>query len=149
MARTVPGSTDAHALRMIAAGRIQYDPETGVILVDGQPRGVSDKTTGYNRVWCAGVYMPAHRVGWLCANGPIPPGLVINHRDGNRRNNRLDNLEAVTHQQNMAHAHRSPNYRGTIPGELREVRIPEPKRDVADDDIGALMWQRPRPNWRD
>ncbi len=37
-------------------------------------------------------------------SGPIPPGLVINHKDGNRYNNSPQNLELVTHAENIAHA---------------------------------------------
>lgn len=32
------------------------------------------------------------------------PGLEVNHIDGNRDNNRADNLEMCTHQRNMEHA---------------------------------------------
>lgn len=32
------------------------------------------------------------------------PGLEVNHIDGNRDNNRADNLEMYTHQRNMEHA---------------------------------------------
>lgn len=128
------GRTDAHALRMIAAGRIVADPTSGVILVDGRPNGTTDKASGYNRTHCAGVYMQAHRVMWLFVHGSIPPGHVINHRDGNRRNNRIENLEAVTHKQNALHRHRSPNYTGDYPDalapDLSDVRDVPPADDV-------------------
>jgi len=117
MTRTQPGSTDAHALRLIHTGRIVADPTTGVILVDGTPRGYTS-SSGYTRIVAAGVYLQSHRVVWLYCHGPIPPGHVINHRDGNRRNNRIANLEAVTPRQNALHARRSPNYRGTYPDQL-------------------------------
>ena len=45
-----------------------------------------------------------HRFIWECLVGPIPEGLVINHKDGNKMNNCLDNLECVTHQRNCVHA---------------------------------------------
>lgn len=42
-----------------------------------------------------------HRAVWEAFNGPIPEGYDIDHIDGNPKNNRLDNLEAVTHQENI------------------------------------------------
>jgi len=45
-----------------------------------------------------------HRVMWESFIGPIQDRLEINHKDLNRSNNRLDNLELVTHQQNIQHA---------------------------------------------
>lgn len=48
-----------------------------------------------------------HRLVWESFNGPIPPGLEVNHKDGNKRNNRLDNLEVGTKRQNFEHAVRN------------------------------------------
>lgn len=45
----------------------------------------------------------AHRLVWIAFVGPIPEGLEINHIDGDRDNNRLENLELVTRSGNMAH----------------------------------------------
>jgi hypothetical protein len=45
-----------------------------------------------------------HRVVWEAFNGRIEGRLEINHKDLDRANNRLDNLEVVTHQQNLQHA---------------------------------------------
>jgi hypothetical protein len=134
MTRAVKGATDAHARRMIDAGRIVCDPTTGVVLVDGIPRG--SNANGYNRVYCSGVLMQSHRVMWIYVHGSIPDGYVINHRDGNRRNNRIDNLEAVTQQENVRHAKRSPNYRGTYPDgiapDLSDVALGVPDRQLSE-----------------
>ena len=45
-----------------------------------------------------------HRMMWEAFNGRIEGRLEINHKDLNRGNNRLENLEIVTHQQNIQHA---------------------------------------------
>jgi hypothetical protein len=45
-----------------------------------------------------------HRMVWEAFNGRIEGRLEINHKDLNRGNNKLNNLETVTHQQNIQHA---------------------------------------------
>ena len=46
-----------------------------------------------------------HRLIWMLAHGPIPNGLQINHKNGNKKDNRLYNLEIVTPSENVKHAY--------------------------------------------
>ena len=48
-----------------------------------------------------------HRLVVASFVGPIPAGKQVNHIDGDKRNNCLDNLEIVTPQQNREHAMRT------------------------------------------
>lgn len=48
----------------------------------------------------------AHRLVWQHFNGDIPDGLIVNHKDGNKSNNRPDNLELATYSENQKHAYR-------------------------------------------
>lgn len=43
----------------------------------------------------------AHRIIWQMHYGEIPPGVSIDHIDGDPTNNRLENLRLATHSQNM------------------------------------------------
>lgn len=45
-----------------------------------------------------------HRLVMLAFVSERPAGMDINHKDGNRLNNHLSNLEYITHQQNIDHA---------------------------------------------
>ena len=45
-----------------------------------------------------------HRLMWEAFNGPIQDKLEINHKNLNRSDNRLANLELVTHRENIQHA---------------------------------------------
>ena len=45
-----------------------------------------------------------HRIIWEMLKGPIPEGYVIDHIDGNRGNNRIENLRLATHIQNSANS---------------------------------------------
>lgn len=47
-----------------------------------------------------------HRLVWQSFNGPIDPGLQINHINGRGDDNRLENLEVVTASENHLHAYR-------------------------------------------
>ncbi|MGY1408359.1 HNH endonuclease signature motif containing protein [Luteimonas sp. A611] len=46
----------------------------------------------------------AHRLIWEVVHGPIPARLVIDHLNGQRADNRIRNLDAVTPSENMRRA---------------------------------------------
>lgn len=45
-----------------------------------------------------------HKMIWIYYKGKVPEGKELNHKDGNKSNNSLNNLELVTHKENMVHA---------------------------------------------
>jgi hypothetical protein len=45
-----------------------------------------------------------HRAMWEAFVGPIPEGMEINHKNLDRTDNRLDNLELLSHRENIQHA---------------------------------------------
>lgn len=46
----------------------------------------------------------AHRVVWRFFNGDIPLGMTINHKNGNKSDNRPENLELATYSDQIKHA---------------------------------------------
>ena len=68
-------------------------------------RGPKNKTCGYGqitpkgyrRIWDTNErrFKMEHRVVWELHNGAIPSGHQIHHRDGNKLNNDIGNLELV------------------------------------------------------
>jgi hypothetical protein len=44
-----------------------------------------------------------HRLVWEMFNGPIPEGHVIHHKDGNKRNNSIENLECLPKGEHHSH----------------------------------------------
>tara|TARA_R110000796_G_C14459094_1_gene424276 strand:+ start:365 stop:736 length:372 start_codon:yes stop_codon:yes gene_type:complete len=70
----------------------------------GSPIGNKNRK-GYVRVVIGGKDMLAHRWIWEQEKGPIPQGMTIDHINSNRSDNRIENLQLLTHKQNVARAH--------------------------------------------
>ena len=62
----------------------------------GSPTG-----NGYLKVSINKSYYKVHRVIWTMLKGEIPAGMQIDHIDGNRVNNHIENLRLATHQVNQ------------------------------------------------
>jgi hypothetical protein len=50
-------------------------------------------------------YTCAHRLVWRALSGPIPRGMVINHRNAIKDDNHPSNLQCSTPSANLKHAH--------------------------------------------
>ena len=77
---------------------------------DAESRAVKKQIDKYEYMTFApsknGVYkhVRIHRAVWEAFNGPIPGRLEVNHKNLNRSDNRIENLELLTHQENVQHA---------------------------------------------
>lgn len=77
-------------------------PETGTI--DKITRDVgTPSATGYMRIRIGEKFDYIHRLVWEHVNGPIPKGMHIDHINGVRDDNRIENLRLVTPKENMQH----------------------------------------------
>ena len=70
--------------------------EPVLIYVDCKPT-----KKGYVRLKCNGQNVFLHRLVWETFNGPVPEGYEIDHINGIKTDNRLENLRCVTHELNM------------------------------------------------
>lgn len=73
----------------------------------GKPKTLKETADGY---CCVGLNregvcknIPVHRLVALVFLDSIPDKAEVNHRDFDRKNNRVENLEWVTHAENIAH----------------------------------------------
>lgn len=81
-------------------GRIAFEREGERYLFSQ----VLDKC-GYMRIKQVDGFTPlVHRLVATAFIGTIPKGKEVNHKNGNKQDNRVDNLEVVTHKENMNHA---------------------------------------------
>ena len=132
------------AADLVESGCWRVDAEHG--LVFGK-RGEPFKRTnswGYIQIkfrdpgnWRVSHAALAHRVIWESAHGPLTSGLTINHINGDKKDNRLANLEAITQAENVRHAFATGLNAGRK-GELNDRAV------LTDEDVRtiyALAWQ--------
>lgn len=62
---------------------------------------------GYMVVNIRGIPLPVHRLVWMAFNGSIGKGLEINHKNGYPTDNQLNNLELLTHTENIWHGQKT------------------------------------------
>lgn len=67
---------------------------------------------------------------------PLKKGLVVNHKDFDRANNCLSNLEVVSQKENMKHFHEN---------KVKPPRINKPKAPLKGAQVGDKHWMRRHP----
>lgn len=149
--------TDEQCIELVATGYFRVDEDGSIWRLQtrsrtGRRRAIPPRradyreSNGYRRIRLGkhGT-ITAHRLVWLALRGAIPAGLEVNHKNLNKSDNRIDNLELLTHVENVQHAYANgavPVLRGEQNGqsklcerevvEIRErVARGEPKRAIA------------------
>jgi uncharacterized protein (UPF0248 family) len=104
-------------------GRVRHNFKNHYRIISG-----SLHKDGYRFVTLHGKQIPLHRIVAYCFyNDCYKDGLVVNHIDGNKQNNRVNNLEWVTQQENIKHSRennlqpiQTNNYKGKFTVEQRD-----------------------------
>lgn len=108
--RTGKQFTDSDWVASALLGRnlIHADTEAGELWWPDGTRAEQLTRGFYGCVRSGPCAVMAHRVIWIAAEGPIPPGIQVNHMNKLRWDNRRINLELVTYGHNVRHAHGMP-----------------------------------------
>ena len=72
-------------------------------------------SNGYVMLSCEGKTVRAHRAAWLMHYGEMPDG-QIDHVNGDRADNRIENLRVVTNQENQMNKRVQSNNKGGTQG---------------------------------
>jgi hypothetical protein len=104
---------------------LNYDPETGVFTWQKEPRPerpllgqeAGTRNRGYKMIKIKGYQqVGAHRLAWVYVHGTIPPGLEIDHIDGDPSNNAIANLRLATSSQQKMNKRVQRNNRSGLKG---------------------------------
>lgn len=165
--RGIPGHENKYEVSNL--GRIRGLPRRvprgdQLMYVSGQLIRTPLKSSGYPHFKLANgdnsTYPMVHQVVAAAFLGPCPPGYEINHKDGDKTNNRVTNLEYVTRQANIQHSIRnglalrgesSPNARLTE-DDVRAIRAAQGKQTAKElakrygvsHEYIPLIWRRKR-----
>lgn len=79
-----------------------YDPDSGVITFRHSRKPLSTMSSnGYLVARLGNELFMSHRIAWVISNGMIPEGVEVDHIDGDKLNNMIENLRLVSHSGNM------------------------------------------------
>ena len=119
--------------------KLNYDPETGDLVwnenaykrVKGKKAGTPNEE-GYivvgTKVEGRLIKRSAHHIAWLLHHGEWPPkGMMIDHINGNKSDNRICNLRLATRAQNLANARKKSSSSSPYKG-VEYSRLPGLKK---------------------
>jgi hypothetical protein len=110
------GSTIRYKLHVSNCGRVGYEFNTGyfkkVSSHDKITQRIVEENDGYPSITIGKKRCGLHRLIWETFMGPIPNGMIIHHKDHDKRNACLENLELVSSKDNTWAAHDAGRFDG-------------------------------------
>lgn len=131
---------------------LQYDSESGLLFWIKKPSkqcrmkigdtAGSKNASGYITLTLKGEQYQAHRVAYLLEYGELKDeGYVIDHINGNRSDNRKENLREVTYSENAKNTHKDwKEINGISEEKAKMVRISEEAYNKIDTKRGRMSF---------
>lgn len=103
---------------------LDYDPATGSFFwrktlrngKGGAGKKAGGERYGYIFIAVKGRIYRAHRLAWLYVYGEFPPDKLIDHINGNRSDNRIENLRLASQGENLMNRGRQSNNKAGYKG---------------------------------
>lgn len=86
--------------------KLKYNLEEGLVITPKGTNGTLCGSTGYLRAKVSGRLLQVHQILAVIYFGKQCVDMQINHVDGDKTNNRKNNLEAISQIENIKHSHK-------------------------------------------
>jgi len=105
--KPLPSQEELHRLFEYREGNLYRKIQTSSNAKIGDKAGCLNSLSGYAQIRIYSADYRIHRIIWCYHFGPIPSKLQIDHIDGNKKNNMIENLRLATHSQNKSNNKRA------------------------------------------
>lgn len=137
----LPTQQEEKVYRAVEIGLLRIDDEGRIWRRKGRRHVRAEKLTGNGYLQVRWMVMGkrhhalAHRLVWRHFKGSIPDRLTINHKDGDKANNNLGNLELATYSEQAIHARR-------VLGKCRQDGEKNPAAKLTASEVVEIRRQR-------
>lgn len=131
-----------HDIFYYSDGKIHYKiKRKGCKFPAGHEAGCKSEQIGYKIVMVSRKFHFVHRIIWEMHNGNVPEGMEIDHINGIRDDNRIENLRCVTKGENALNKRMTKRNKSGVTGVCFDKRTGLYLSQISKKGIGRVMKQ--------